>query len=80
MRNPFKLALKWLRREKTISETIHPAPAPRTARLGPKLHNRRKIRGAFGHAKGPFDPRPALRPAQMRELAKTLQAARGKSA
>ena len=38
------------------------------ALTGQHYTSRSKIRGAFGKCRGPFDPRPALKPAQMREL------------
>lgn len=76
MRNPLKRIANWIKREREVSESVLPAPAPTPAK--PSHHKcsgkaRRKIRGAFGHCKHPFDTRPALKPDAMRDLAKKCE-------
>ena len=78
MRNPLKRLAHWIKREKEVSEiqSILPVVVSHHKRSGKA---RRKIRGAFGHCKHPFDTRPALGPDAMRELAKKCKALRGEA-
>ena len=74
----FNTILKWLKREKKVEAEKNPMPycvvAPkvpyavrRMRGYSLKATKKGQARGAFGHCHATIDPRPALKPQEMRE-------------